>query len=99
MRALMSGGAGGPDYVGVTFRVHQWFTGGSGSSVTVDLLAPVTLDRGSEEAISYGVGTRLLVAGTARWSGAPLDKPVGWECGFTRYWDQATAVEWARLLG
>jgi|GEM_PF-1733716 len=95
----VSGGGGGPSYVGVKFTVHRWFEGGSGDAVTVDLQAPVTVVWASEESMSYGVGTRLLVAGAARWGGAPLDKPVAWPCGFTRYWDAQTAATWAQVFG
>ncbi len=94
----VSGGSGMP-YVGVTFQVHRWYAGGSGTSVTVDLLAPATVGVGVEEATSYGIGTRLLVAGAARWGGAPLDHPVAWGCGFTRYWDEQTATAWAAAFG
>jgi len=83
----------GVGYVGVTFEVHEWFTGGSGATVTVDLLpAGAYADLG--RATAWGVGTRLLVSGMPRWDGPPLDAPVGWPCGFTRYYDPATADAW-----
>lgn len=83
---------------GVTFHVNDWFTGGSGDSVTVDLTAPTKARSGSstDEAVpSYGVGTRLLVSGEPRWGGAPLDNAIAWGCGFTRYYDAQTAAAWA----
>lgn len=73
-------------YVGVTFAVDEWFEGGSAATVTVDL---------------YGrpaVGLRLLVSGEPRWGGAPLDRAVAWPCGFTRYYDPATATDWRRAF-
>lgn len=82
-----------PDAVGVTFAVQEWFRGGSGDTVTVDLPAQgVITPDGTLQ--SYGPGTRLLVSGEPRWGGAPLDAPVAWICGFTRYYDEATAASW-----
>jgi len=83
---------------GVTFHVNDWFTGGSGDSVTVDLTAPTKGRSGNstDEAVSsYGVGTRLLVSGEPRWGGAPLDNAIAWGCGFTRYYEAQTAAAWA----
>lgn len=70
-------------YAGVTFEVREWFAGGSGQQVTVDLSS------------RPAVGTRLLVAGTARWGGDPLDAPVSWQgCGYVRYFAPDVADEW-----
>lgn len=87
-----------PPRVAVTFRVHTWFRGGSGQTVTVDMEPPAVLNPDSA-VTSYGVGTRLLVAGDPRWGGAPLDAAVAWGCGFTRYYDPQTAAEWAAAAG
>lgn len=70
---------------GVTFEVREWFSGSRADTVTVDLQAP-----GS----AYGVGSRLLVSGEARWGGSPLDAPIAWGCGFSRYHDPETAKAW-----
>ena len=92
--------SGDLDLVGVTFRVHRWFAGGSGGTVTVDMDPPTRSWSGvSEWGPSYGVGTRLLVSGQPRWGGAPLEQPIAWACGFTRYHDEATAAEWAAAFG
>jgi hypothetical protein len=82
--------------VGVTFAVREWFSGGTGPNVTVDMNTPVAgAQYGLEESFhSYGVGSRLLVTGEPRWGGSPLDAPVAWSCGFTRYYDQQTAESW-----
>jgi hypothetical protein len=80
----------------VTFRVHEWFRGGAGETVTVDMDAPRPAGGVSEPAVpAYAVGTRLLVSGEPRWGGAPLDAALAWGCDFTRYYDPQTAAEWA----
>ena len=80
----------------VTFRVHEWFRGGAGETVTVDMDAPRPAGSVSEPAVpAYAIGTRLLVSGEPRWGGAPLDDAIAWSCGFTRYYDPRTAAEWA----
>jgi hypothetical protein len=92
----------GPDtavgYVGVTFAVGEWFRGGSGPTVVVDLLdvpgSGVVLDGPPP----FEVGTRLLVSGEPRWGGAPTDAAVGWPCGFVRYYDADTAARWRRVF-
>lgn len=88
-------GTPGPDLVGVTFAVQEWFSGGDGATVTVDLPPPAT--DGAPSSVDgpvYGPGSRLLVSGESRWNGAPLEEPVAWTCGFTRYFDEATAASW-----
>lgn len=70
-------------YAGVTFEVREWFTGGVVEEVTVDLNTRPS------------PGTRLLVAGAARWGGEPLDAPVSWQgCGFVRYFAPDVADDW-----
>lgn len=78
---------------GVTFSVNHWYRGGTAHDVTVDLAPPNT-----EQEPSYSTGTRLLVTGEPRWGGTPLNNPIAWACGFTRYWDPATAEVWRRSL-
>jgi hypothetical protein len=84
---------GGP---GVTFRVREWFSGGSAYTVTVDLtsVSKPDTDQGDEIGGPYGIGSRLLVSGEARWGGSPLTSPIAWGCGFSRYYDQETATTW-----
>lgn len=96
----------GFDSTDVTFRVEQWFRGGSQAEVTLPMSVP-TDDVGhpywtgpdSEYVPTFGVGSRLLVSGEPRWGGAPLEDPVAWGCGFTRYHDEATAADWALAFG
>ncbi len=78
----------------VTFRVNNWFKGGSAGTAVVDMDAP---DAGSTTA--YRIGTRLLVSGMPRWGGAPLTEAVAWGCGFTRYYSPSTAAAWATATG
>ena len=83
--------------VSASFSVRSWFRGGSDATVTVDLAAPqASSDEGPP---AYGIGTRLLVSGQPRWGGAPLDDAIAWGCGFTRYYDPATAKLWRRAFG
>lgn len=85
----------GPELAGVTFTVQEWFSGGQGAAVTVDLPAPTGgASSSSVDGPVYGLGSRLLVSGAARWDGAPLEDPIAWTCGFTRYYDEVTAASW-----
>ncbi|MDK3258572.1 hypothetical protein [Blastococcus capsensis] len=87
-------GEPGPDLVGVTFTVQEWFSGGEGTTVTVDVPAPAGSSAGSGRGPVYGVGSRLLVSGEDRWGEGALADPIAWMCGFTRYYDKATAASW-----
>lgn len=80
---------------GVTFEVQEWFSGGQADTVTVDMQIPVTdsMDP-SDPGYTYGIGSRLLISGEARWGGSPLDDPIAWSCGFSRYYDPDTATAW-----
>jgi hypothetical protein len=76
-----------------TFRVHHWYTGGTSDTATVKI--PVGW---SEDPLPppYGVGTRLLVSG---YRGAAAGQGlVAWGCGYTRYFDPATASSWAAAI-
>lgn len=85
--------------VGVTFHVNEWFRGGSSGTVTVDWYPPHQGNSNTDPSLaSYGVGSRMLVSGGPRWSKAPLESPIAWTCGFTRYYDPQTAAEWAAAL-
>ncbi|WP_327278479.1 hypothetical protein OG609_44830 (plasmid) [Streptomyces sp. NBC_01224] len=93
-RSSRSGeGLGG---VGVTFAVREWFSDGTGPNITVDMGSPTagTQDVTADFFHSYAIGSRLLVSGEPRWGGSPLDAPIAWGCGFTRYYDQQTAESW-----
>lgn len=89
-------GAGPPPiYRTVTFIIHEWFRGGDHTTVTVDMLGPTA---SSVQEMGYGIGTRLLVSGEPRWGGNPLQAPIVWGCGFTRYYDQPTAASWRQTF-
>jgi hypothetical protein len=47
-----------------------------------------------DSAPAYGIGNRLLVSGMPRRGGAALTDAIAWGCGFTRYYDKATADSW-----
>jgi hypothetical protein len=88
-------------YSAATFDVHEWYRGGSPDRVTVAMPGP---DRVSSDGVqgrddaTYGVGTRLLVSGEPQWGGKPLEDPIAWMCGFTRYHDEGTAAQWRAAL-
>ena len=85
---------------GVTFEVREWFSGGRGDTVTVDVQSTTTNSADpSEPGDAYGVGSRLLVSGEARWGGSSLEAPIAWGCGFSRYHDEETAKAWRDALG
>lgn len=81
-------------YAGVTFSVNEWFAGGSGPTVQVDLASTQGDSIATMERVDFEVGTRLLISGEPRWGGAPLDDAIAWGCGFSRYYDDATAARW-----
>jgi len=81
------------DYdLSVTFRVHAWYRGGTGETATLHMSSPYlpTSEEGGE---TYTQGTRLLVSGMV--SDVEGRGPLAQGCGFTRYYDAATAAEWA----
>ena len=87
----------------VTFQVHEWFRGGTGTVVTLDMIPPVepgdtATDSRQLTTPSYTVGTRLLVSGERPQTGAPLEDALVWGCGFTRYYDPTTADAWRTAL-
>jgi hypothetical protein len=87
------------DLVAATFAVMHWYEGGSGSTVTVDITPPEPGASIGETGPSYGLGTRLLVSGEPRWGGSALADAIAWGCGFTRYYDEATANSWRAAFG
>lgn len=79
-------------YYSVTFRVHAWYRGDAAETVTLHMSSPyLPTPEGSGE--TYAVGTRLLVSGMV--SDVEGRGPLAQGCGFTRYYDAATAAEWA----
>ena len=87
-------GFGWLNLVSVTFRVGEWFAGGAGPEAVVDMDPPMGPHRRPDGDLSYALGSRLLVSGAPRWGGAPLEQPIAWGCGFTRYYDRETALHW-----
>jgi hypothetical protein len=72
-----------------TFAVNEWFRGGTAATVTVDMPMP----HWQVSAPAFEVGTRLLVSGTRPY--VPKNYSVHvWGCGYTRYYDEATADGW-----
>jgi hypothetical protein len=84
----------GLDLVAATFTVSHWYKGGSGSTVTVDIDHIGAGKWIEDSAPAYGIGSRLLVSGMPRWGGPALTDAIAWGCGFTRYYDKATADSW-----
>lgn len=95
MQPTADGGGPPPGYLTVTFIVHEWFRGGEQTTVTLDMFGPTV---SSAQQTSYSIGTRLLVSGQPRWGGSPLQAPIAWGCGFTRYYDQPTAASWRQTF-
>jgi hypothetical protein len=88
-------GRGHLDLASVTFAVNEWFRGGSTETATVDMTSP-TIEISGESRQTYGIGTRLLVAGEPRGGDVdPMADAIAWDtCNFTRYWDEETADVW-----
>jgi hypothetical protein len=85
--------------VPVTFTVNEWFRGGSGSTVTVDVPRSVSPEESTDESVpKYDVGDRLLVSGEPRFGGAATDDAIAWGCGFTRPFEAHTAREWRQAF-
>ena len=78
----------------VTLSVNHWYQGGSGDEITVSLTDPLDTRTTEDPHPSYGVGTRLLLAGSRQ------DTQLqAWSCGFTRYYTPETAAAWSKALG
>jgi hypothetical protein len=82
-------------YLLVTFRVNHWYRGGAGEWITVAMMSP---DANMEAADTYRVGSRLLVTGEDRAGGELLTNPIVWGCGFTRWYGEADAADWASVF-
>ncbi|MEQ8719300.1 MAG: hypothetical protein RIE08_16945 [Acidimicrobiales bacterium] len=68
------------------FAVDEWFRGGGPAEIDVWIQREVA------------VGDDLLVSGEPRWSGAPTDDPIAWECGFTSPLSPALEAEWTAVF-
>jgi hypothetical protein len=77
----------------VTFQVHAWYRGGAGGTVTLHMDGPFPETSEGVSVEAYAHGSRLLVSG--RLSDVEGRGLIGEGCGFTRYYDEATAAEWA----
>lgn len=88
-----------------TFRVNEWFAGGSGERATVPMTPMSTQGReetgtnrdldGEERGPTYGAETRLLVSGEFRSTkNRSLADAFVWSCGWSRYHDKETAGQW-----
>lgn len=73
----------------LTFRVHEWFRGGAGDSVTRRGATAIGGVTSAGPSLSLEPGTRLLVAG---------DDDFAWGCGFTQPYDAAVATGWRDAL-
>jgi hypothetical protein len=79
-------------YALVTFQVNEWFKpAGSGGTTTVLVAASGgSWGRGDYAyGFPYEVGTRLLITG---------DQDIAFTCGFSRFYDRASAREWRKAL-
>ena len=83
----------------VRFKINAAFAGVGTSEITVQMSSP---SEPNEVRLSeftpgeYGVGSRFLVSGVLELK--PGGEPYAWGCGFTRYWDEATAASWRRTF-
>jgi hypothetical protein len=91
-----SGEEGSDPYVPVVLHVNHWYRGGTGDRVTVAMFPPGAST--SVDNAPYDIGSRLLVSGEPRFGGAPLNSPVSWACGFTRWYDESEARTWEQVF-
>ncbi|MEV8513218.1 hypothetical protein [Dactylosporangium sp. NPDC051484] len=85
----------------VTFHDVEWFRGGGDHGVDVGMPAPqggFHHDGTNENGATYAVGTELLVSGEFASEGRLKGRPIAWTCGFTRYYDAASASAWQAAL-
>ena len=76
----------GPDSARVVLTVHHWYRGGAGEQVTAVVPVPDVAD---DVPPAYDIGSRLLMSGDRDGR-----RYVGFGCGFSRYYDAATAADW-----
>lgn len=84
--------------VTVTFEVHEWYRGGQSARVPVKMNPPDDITMEEIATPAYQVGTRLLVSGSVRPGGEFWDDAFAAGCGFTRYYDDATADNWREVF-
>lgn len=87
-----SDGVASPPYQTVTFKVHEWFRGGSDAEVEVMTWPPYP--ETSIDGPAVDVGMRMLVAGERSQAASGDEELIAWPCGFTRDWDRSTAEDW-----
>jgi hypothetical protein len=73
----------------ITFKVSEWFKGGSAPETTVKGASTLGAITSAGDPIPLDPGTRLLVAG---------DGGFAWMCGFTQPFDAAIAQDWREAL-
>lgn len=73
----------------VTFRVNEWFKGGSGDEVTLRSSIPLSPVISSAQGASIEVGKRYLVSG---------DGGFMWSCGFSVAFTEAAQAQWKMAL-
>lgn len=86
--------------VQVTFQVTEWFKGDDGSPIQVSMavLGEVPRPGGNPYGLPFKVGSRLLIAGDTT-SGGSIQLSRAWMCGFSRFYDDASAREWRAAFG
>ncbi len=100
----MGGGDGGEaaKLPWVTFKVNQWYKGGSGSETSLWMqgieVSGMDLPIVSTGSIPADIGTRLLVAGEAIGVGDTPEEKIAWSCGFTQPYAQEAAAEWQSAM-
>ena len=68
-----------------TFKVNQWYRGGTLSTITLHGASTLRAVTSAGRITKLEPGTRLLVAG---------DGGFAWSCGYTRAYDASTATKW-----
>lgn len=87
----------------VTFKVNHWYKAGSAAQIQVLMPGPEDPrpPYGQPEyGLAFKVGSRLLVSGQVL-DGVPADlvNREGSACGFSRFYGDAVAREWAKTFG
>jgi hypothetical protein len=77
----------------VTLSVSHWYQGGTGDEITLSLTDPLAARTTEDPHPMYGIGTRLLLAGSRQDT-----QLFAWSCGFTRYYTPDTAAAWSKAF-